>query len=158
MTNAGLFDRHDCEGYIRSGKDRRPFIYRAAGAGVIYIGGYRYAFELIPSNLGRGSLRYFVCALTGRRTRTLYRPSAGLPYGHRSAFRPVIGYVSQLAGRCFLQRTIILEDKVERLRADVSRWHHKGGHTRRVRRLMTWVARAGNVRALLGIGVYPRPE
>lgn len=136
LAKAGLFDRGDCEGYIGTGDFQLSFIYRATGQGVIHIGGRRYPFALVGSNLGRGSLRYFVCAITGRRTRTLYRPHANLPYGHRCAFRPVIGYASQVAGRSYhLQRAFQLGAQAERLRAEIQRWQHKGEPTRRVRRL-----------------------
>jgi hypothetical protein len=136
FTKAGLFDGKDCEGHIGTGDYQLSFTYRAAGCGVIFIGGRRYPFALVPSNLGRGSLRYFVCALTGRLTRTLYRPHANLPFGHRCAFRPVIGYASQLAGRCYhLQRAFQLSAQAERLRDEIRRWQHKGEPTRRVRRL-----------------------
>jgi hypothetical protein len=143
LAKAGLFDRNDCKGYIGSGDYQLSFIYRAQGDGVFYIGGYRYPFALVPSNLGRGSLRYFVCALTGRRTRTLYRPHFNLPFGHRCAFRPVIGYASQLAGRKYhLQRAFQLGDKAERLEDEITRWQHNGQPTRRVRRLDAMVERS----------------
>lgn len=136
LANAGLFDGKDYTGTIGTGDDQLTFIYRATGHGVIYIGGRRYPFAMVGSNLGRGSLRYFICSITGRRTRTLYRPHANLPFGHRCAFRPVIGYESQLAGRRYhLQRSFQLGAQTERLRDEIRRWHHKGEPTRRVRRL-----------------------
>lgn len=113
-----------------------PFVFRANGCGVIHIGGHRYLFTLATSNLGRGSLRYFVCPFTGRHTRTLYRPHQRLPFGHRCAFRPVIGYASQLAGRnYFLQRSFQISDKADRLAEEISRWKHAGKPTRRARQL-----------------------
>lgn len=143
LAKAGLFDRGDCEGYIGTGDDQLSFTYRAQGDGVIYIGGIRYPFALVPSNLGRGSLRYFICPFTGKRTRTLYRPHTRLSFGHRCAFRPVIGYASQLAGRKYhLQRAFQLGDKAERLEDEITRWQHKGEPTRRVRRLDALVARS----------------
>ena len=143
LAKAGLFDRGDCEGTIGTGDYQLSFIYRAQGDGVIYIGGYRYPFALVPSNIGRGSLRYFICALTGKRTRTLYRPNDQLPFGHRCAFRPTIGYASQLAGRKYhLQRAFQLDAQAERLRDEITRWQHNGVPTRRVRRLDAMVERS----------------
>ena len=143
LAKAGLFNGRDSEGTIGTGDYQLSFIYRAQGDGVIYIGGRRYPFALVPSNLGRGSLRYFVCALSGRLTRTLYRPHVNLPFGHRCAFRPVIGYASQLAGRKYhLQRSFQLGDKAERLQDQITRWQHNGEPTRRVRRLDAMVERS----------------
>jgi hypothetical protein len=143
LAKAGLFDKGDCEGYIGTGDDRLPFIYRAQGAGVIHIGGCRYPFVLVPSNLGRGSLRYFVCPFTEMRTRTLYRPPGASTYAHRLAYRPRVGYCSQLAGRRYhLNRSFQLEGDTERLMVEVRRWQYRGRPTRKARRVQAMMERA----------------
>ena len=142
LQAAGLFDGRDSEGTIGTGDEQLPFIYRAQGAGLLWIGGHPYHLALVPSNLGRGHLRYFNCPFTHRRTRTLYRPSPSYPFGHRTAFRPAIGYASQLAGRRYhLQRSHQLRDEVEYLRDRITRWEHKGRPTRRVQRLNAMIER-----------------
>ena len=136
LEAAGLFDGRDCEGSIGDGDDRLLFIFRAQGAGLLWIGGHPYHIALVPSNLGRGHLRYFTCPFTHRRTRTLYRPHPRLSYGHRTAFRPAIGYATQLTGRQYhLRRSFELEEQADQLREQITRWEHRGEPTRRVRRL-----------------------
>jgi hypothetical protein len=143
LKAAGMFDAGDLKGYIDIGPERLPFIYRAEGAGYLSLGGYRYAFAWMPSNLGRGRLRYFVCPFTRQRTRTLYSPIRSGPFAHRTAFRPAIGYATQLTGRLYhLRRSFEMEEQAEQMREGVTRWYHKGEPTRRVARILAMEERA----------------
>lgn len=147
LQAAGLFDGRDSEGTIGTGDERLLFIYRAQGAGLLWIGGHPYHLALVPSNLGRGHLRYFTCPFTHRRTRTLYRPYPHYPFGHRTAFRPAIGYATQLTGRQYhLRRSFELEEEADQLREQITRWEHRGEPTRRVRRLEAMDERAARYR------------
>lgn len=158
LERAGLFDGIDHEGTIDNGNEQRRFIYRAATRR-LHLGGYRYDIAEVPSNLGRGIIRYFTCPFTGLRTRTLYRARPSDPFGHRTAFRPPIGYQSQLAGRrYYLGRSFQLSEQAERLEAEVTRWEYGGQPTRKAARVYELEERAAEYwnRSLLASPLFRR--
>ena len=53
----------------------------------------------IPSNIGRGTVYYFVCPVTGTRCRTLYYVPGARLLVSRGAIRPGVVYPSQSFGR-----------------------------------------------------------
>ena len=97
---------------------------------------YKVNLTTIPSNLGRGELIYFVCPVSGRRARILYKVYGSLYFKSRKAYRKRIYYPSQISSKLHFHndRYFELERKLERF-PQVRKKHYQGKVTRLQQRI-----------------------
>ncbi len=101
---------------------------------------YKIQLTTIPSNLGKGEIIYFVCPVTGRRARILYRCYGSLIWKCRTAYQYRIYYESQQCSKLDFhnRRYWALEKELETLHKQVKKNHYRGNYTRlmvRIKRL-----------------------
>jgi hypothetical protein len=79
---------------------------------------YKIYFTEVPSNIGKGSIIYFICPQTGRRCRILYRSYNSQIFKSRYAYKDYLYYDCQRSSKkerpmnCFF----LLEDHIEKLK------------------------------------------
>jgi hypothetical protein len=98
---------------------------------------YRIELAAIPSNLGRGELIYFVCPVSGRRARILYKVYGSLHFISRKAYRKRIYYPSQISSKLHfhIDRYWELERLLEKLNQLVTKSNYQGKQTRLKKRI-----------------------
>ena len=91
----------------------------------------------LPSNLGRGEVFYFVCPVTGKLCRTLYRAYGSQHFKHRDSYRIRLYYPLQLLGGRKRQngRYWYYEEKVDSLYSGRNYLTFKGKPTKRAERI-----------------------
>lgn len=91
----------------------------------------------IPSNLGRGEIVYFVCPITGRRARILYKCYGSKIWKSRGAYRNRIYYPSQQCSKHDYHNTRYwaLEKELDKCQAISKKKHYQGKETRIRRRI-----------------------
>ncbi len=116
---------------------------------------YKIHLTTVPSNLGRGEIPYFVCPISGRRARILYRAYGSHYFKSRQAYRKRIYYSCQKCQKKLYdtERFFALENQLESL-PEGRKSHYRGKDTRlqqRIRKLkerleyhdwkmwMTWI-------------------
>ena len=97
---------------------------------------YKIQFTTIPSNLGRGEIIYFVCPISGRRARILYRAYGSHYFKSRLAYRKRIYYAYQKCQKNFYdtERYFKLEKQIEALPKG-RKSHYRGKDTRHQQRI-----------------------
>lgn len=58
---------------------------------------YKVLIDFVPSNLGKGSVLYFLCPVSSRRCRILYRAYGSYYFKAREAYNPRLYYKAQTA-------------------------------------------------------------
>lgn len=100
---------------------------------------HEYSIQLctIPSNLGRGEIVYFVCPITGRRARILYKCYGSKIWKSRGAYRNRIYYPSQQCSKHDYHNTRYwaLEKELDKCQAISKKKHYQGKETRIRRRI-----------------------
>lgn len=101
---------------------------------------YKIQLTSIPSNLGRGQIYYFICPITGRKARILYKCYGSLYFKSRKAYHGRIYYSSQIASKNNLhnERYFSLEKEIDKLKPHIRKRHYQGKETRlqgRIRKL-----------------------
>jgi len=101
---------------------------------------YRIQLSSIPSNLGRGLIWYFICPITGRKTRILYKCYGSLHFKSRRAYQNRIYYSSQIASKNNFhnERFFSLEREIQKLQLLIRKKHYQGKETKlqeRIRKL-----------------------
>ena len=101
---------------------------------------YRIQLSSIPSNLGRGLIWYFICPITGRKTRILYKCYGSLYFKSRMAYQNRIYYSSQIASKNNFhnERFFSLEREIQKLQLLIRKKHYQGKETKlqeRIRKL-----------------------
>lgn len=95
---------------------------------------FEYSIQLttIPSNLGRGEIVYFLCPITGRRARILYKCYGSKIWKSKGAYRHRIYYASQQCSKYDLHniRYWALEKEIERCIGRSKKKHYQGNETR----------------------------
>ncbi len=95
---------------------------------------FEYTIQLttIPSNLGRGEIVYFLCPITGRRARILYKCYGSKIWKSRGAYRQRIYYASQQCSKLSYHNTRYwaLEKEIERCMGRSKKKHYQGNETR----------------------------
>ena len=93
---------------------------------------YRIQLSSIPSNLGRGLIWYFICPITGRKARILYKCYGSLHFKSRRAYQNRIYYSSQIASKNNFhnERFFSLEREIEKLQPLIRKKHYQGKETR----------------------------
>lgn len=78
---------------------------------------YKVQIEYKPSNLGKGNVLYFICPLSGKRCRILYRAYGSLHFKSREAFTHRLYYETQRSSKKYLllDRFISMRDKVDKI-------------------------------------------
>jgi hypothetical protein len=97
---------------------------------------YKIQLTSIPSNLGRGEVLYFVCPISGRRARILYRAYGSHYFKSRQAYRKRIYYPCQTSPKSLYnsERYFALERQIERL-PPARKSHYQGKETRHQKRI-----------------------
>lgn len=92
---------------------------------------YKIQLTTIPSNLGKGEIIYFVCPVSGRRARILYKVYGSLFFKSRLAYRHRIYYSGQICQKPLYdsERFHAIEKQLERL-PEGKKSHYKGKETR----------------------------
>jgi hypothetical protein len=85
-----------------------------------------------PSNLGKGSIYYFLCPFSGKRCKVLYMGYGSLYFKSREAYRCRIYYSSQLSSRLdkHNDKYWSMEKKLEKLYANHPKTHYRGNKTK----------------------------
>lgn len=100
---------------------------------------YRVRLVEVPSNLGKGSVLYFLCPQTGQKCRILYKAYDSTLFKSRSAYSNRLYYTTQKASRLSYYNDYYwqLEDHIMKLKAKNEGWKrtYKGEPTRAARRL-----------------------
>jgi hypothetical protein len=100
---------------------------------------YKIQLVSVPSNLGKGSVWYFLCPETGKRCRKLY--SIGGYFLHRSAFRGCM-YISQTKSKKWREMEILFgsyfdkEGYIEQLYSKHFKKFYNGKPTKRYLKLL----------------------
>lgn len=79
---------------------------------------YKVQIEFIPSNLGKGYLLYFICPVSFKRCRILYRAYGSLHFKAREAYQYRLYYKAQTSSKKYalLDRYDTVRTKVETIR------------------------------------------
>lgn len=101
---------------------------------------YKIELTTIPSNLGKGEIIYFVCPITGRRARILYKCYGSQIWKSRDAYKHRIYYESQQCSKLDFhnKRYWTLDKELKILYKRGKKNHYRGNYTRlmvRVKRL-----------------------
>jgi len=93
---------------------------------------YKISFTTIPSNLGRGEILYFVCPITGRRARILYKCYGSHIWKSRKAYGIRIYYASQQCSKLGYHNTRYwaLEKELDKCLGRSKKKHYQGKPTR----------------------------
>ena len=98
---------------------------------------YRIPLEEVPSNLGKGSVVYFVCNFGGSRARILYLAYGSHYFKCREAYKTRLYYPSQLSSKldkyndCYFR----IEDQLEHLLSKRRTSNYRGKPTRLSKRI-----------------------
>jgi len=92
---------------------------------------YMIHLASIPSNLDRGRILYFICPITGRRSRILYKCYGSLYFKSREAYHNRIYYQCQISSKLYYHsnRFHSIESTLERMPA-IKKQHYRGKETR----------------------------
>jgi len=98
---------------------------------------YKIYLTSIPSNLGKGEVLYFVCPVTGRRCRILYKCYGSLIWKSRFAYRYRIYYHSQVCSKYDYHNTRYwkIANDLEALYQRGKKTHYRGNYTRLMKRV-----------------------
>ena len=98
---------------------------------------YKIQLTTIPSNLGKGEIIYFVCPVTGRRARILYKCYGSQIWKCRTSYRNRIYYESQQCSKLDFhnRRYWALDKELERLNKRRKKKFYHGKETRLSRRI-----------------------
>ncbi len=126
-----------------------------------------YTINLVetPSNLGRGKQLFFICPITGKKCRILYKAYGSPIFKCREAYSYKLYYEIQTSSKLYLHTTryFTLEKRLERLYKMRRTYTYKGKETRRARLikeleekidredLLRWMA----IGERLKMGLYP---
>ncbi len=93
---------------------------------------YKIQFTTIPSNLGKGKVLYFVCPISGRKARILYKCYGSKIWMSRGAYKHRIYYASQQCSKLDYHNTRYwaLERELERCKARSKKKHYQGKPTK----------------------------
>ena len=98
---------------------------------------YKIYLTTIPSNLSRGQIYYFICPITGRRCRILYKCYGSLIWKSRFAYRHRIYYHTQVCSKYDYHNTRYwnLTRELETLYKRGKKSHYRGKDTRLIYRI-----------------------
>jgi hypothetical protein len=99
---------------------------------------YKIQVSLVPSNLGKGNVPYFICPVTGGRCRILYKAYGSSIWKSRRAYKYTIFYPSQISSKLSIMNDEYwrLEKLIKKLEEQSrNQTHYKGKPTRRYKRL-----------------------
>jgi len=98
---------------------------------------YKVYLTTIPSNLGKGEILYFVCPVTGKRCRILYKCYGSFIWKSRTAYRHRIYYASQQCSKYYYHNTRYwaIDKELEKCYKRSRRSHYKGKPTRLIKRV-----------------------
>lgn len=122
------------EAYVRNPEEAYiRLIYQIAGSPQ----DYKVGLQALPSNLGAGTVLYFVCPASGRRCRALYLAPGSTQFISRDAYSPPLYYSLQRAAKRDRsnERYFSLEGKIEELSKGRAAYDYAGKKTRRAARL-----------------------
>jgi hypothetical protein len=105
----------------------------------------------IESNLGKGTLTYFQCPVTGRKCRKLYKFEDGINWQCRAAFEERLYYPLQLCSKMnsYQARKILYDNLLEKARKGRFMISHKGKFTKRSLRIRGLVEKSNEMNYLM---------
>lgn len=98
---------------------------------------YKIQLVSIPSNLGRGKIWYFICPITGKKVRILYKVYGSLYFKSRGAYSHRIYYSCQITSKknYHSDRYFTLEKIYSCLAPKMKKAHYQGKETRLQKRI-----------------------
>jgi hypothetical protein len=100
---------------------------------------YDYKIELtsVPSNLGKGEVIYFICPITGKKARILYKCYGSEIWKSRFAYKNRIYYQSQIGSghNVYNDKYWALERSLKELKTKPKKEHYRGKPTRIIKRI-----------------------
>lgn len=100
---------------------------------------YKIQLTFVPSNLGKGKVPYFLCPVSGKRCRILYRAYGSLIWKSREAYKNRIYYALQTSSKLSIMndKYWLLDRKLKAIYKDIRyQTHYKGKPTRRYKRFL----------------------
>ncbi len=93
---------------------------------------YTIQLTSVPSNLGRGKIWYFICPISGNRSRILYKAYGSTHFKSRASYRNRIYYETQICNKLYYhsERFHSIERELERLKPLVKKKCYQGKETR----------------------------
>lgn len=97
---------------------------------------YKIQMETVPSNLGKGEVLYFVCPVTGKRCRILYKCYGSLIWKSREAYQNRIYYESQIEPKSIRPfKNLFVDNQLSELYQKAKKSHYRGKPTRLMQRI-----------------------
>lgn len=123
--------------FTEEGKYIRLIYQIKKESGEIIPKNYQIRLESIPSNLGKGEVYYFICPISGKRSRILYRCYGSQIFKSRNAYRNRIYYPSQIVSKNYYhsERKFSLESQISKLQSQIRKSHYQGNETRLMQRI-----------------------
>jgi len=100
---------------------------------------YKIQLTFVPSNLGNGEVPYFVCPVSGKRCRILYKAYGSPIWKSREAYHKRIYYPSQTSSKLskMNDRYWRLDKRIKSIYEDIRyQTHYNGKPTRRYKRYL----------------------
>lgn len=97
---------------------------------------YKVYLDLIPSNLGKGFIYYFICPFSGVRCRDLYKCYSSEVWKARAAYKNRIYYSTQLESKKWRPlRWMFTDNLLEELCSKKVKSHYQGKPTKLVQKI-----------------------
>lgn len=97
---------------------------------------YKIQLETVPSNLGKGELVYFICPVSGKRCRILYKVYDSKIWKSRGAYQNRIYYQTQLESKILRPyKYMFVDSLLDELYRKKKKSHYKGKPTRIMKRI-----------------------
>lgn len=127
---------------------------------------YKIQLTTVPSNLGKGEILYFICPVSGKRCKVLYRAYGCNIWKSREAYQIRIYYNSQINSAYWhnhaMYRQIIGSDEfgelIEKYDRKYAKTHYKGKPTKWVQRHRELFERVENYQHKSDIVLFPYLE
>lgn len=127
---------------------------------------YKIQLTTVPSNLGKGEILYFICPVSGKRCKVLYRAYDCNIWKSREAYQIRIYYNSQINSAYWhnhsMYRQIINSDElgelIEKHDRKYAKTHYKGKPTKWVQRHLELLERAEDYQQKSDIILFPYLE
>lgn len=127
---------------------------------------YKIQLTTVPSNLGKGEILYFICPVSGKRCKVLYRAYGCNIWKSREAYQVRIYYNSQINSAHWhnhsMYRQIINSDEfgelIEKHDRKYAKTHYKGKPTKWVQRHLELLERVEDYQQKSDIILFPYLE
>jgi hypothetical protein len=97
---------------------------------------YKAFLDVIPSNLGKGEILYFICPDSGKKCRILYKCYGSGIWKARESYQNRIYYESQIESKRYRgMKGLFLDRQISDLYQNAKKSHYKGKPTRLIQRI-----------------------